>query len=1616
MTDITSKVKTFPSAPYFDDYTDEKDFLMVLFRPGYAVQTREVNQLQTIFQNQLARFANAVFDDGSKVIGGTTQFVAKYAFVKLTANLARSDLTEYIGLKVTNGTLTGTIVLALNVDGSDPATIYVQYNGVDSVDSDVSAFPNNATLTITHLDTSTEIATSAPTAATGFGSSTSVDNGIFYVKGRFVRVFSQTILLSKYVPLDNAEYSVGINMEEEIVTPETDSSLLDNAAGTTNETAPGAHRYLINGRYCLKSSLTDFGNFIELLKFRNAQVAEKARDNDLSVIDDILAKRTFDESGDYVIDEFLLDVREHLKEGDNLGINEEVDGGDENKMVYILDPGKAYVRGYAVTTESNTLLEADKARLTSVKPNTVTTLSYNNSITVNAVLGDMPRFFKKLYLKNSLSVTIGTAICRNFTFAGAGQFQLELVNLKLTGLLADVVTVTADNAFSATVIGSSISGEQSSLVYKLPFTFVKNLTDTRIEYFKEFTATLFANEFSLSSSTDTFSGDPEDYVIQYQSVGAGLVTTKPDSVVPSGTLVTASIAASVLLDADLAPASPSEDVKVICRLVRLSAIPKVKSKLSFTQSGVTPASSIALTKQDIVRVVSIIDTVTLEDVTDNFNLDNGQRESVYDNGAINLKAGEVLPANPIDIQYEYFEHSIGDYFTVQSYSSVDYIDIPYYTNTSGEKLFLADVVDFRNKVDANGVVSNAITTANVFDANSQLSSILTHYLSRIDKIAVNTKGQFSVITGVPNEIPEAPSDLNDAVTLYTITIPAYTFSVKDVTIRKQQQRRYTMRDIGLLDNRISTLEFYTSLNLLETDTANRNFTNAFKSGFIVDTFETQAVADSTSPDLKCSFDVIEKECRPQASMKNVNLEFGSSSGVVVKDGLVFMNYTEVPAVSQLLASVTERIQPFIRYAFDGQMRLVPDTDNWFTTIYRPDTIMDNGTYTIFKDSTVAVARGRGHPSWLFVFGAWTNTWAGRNVGGINVIGQVGKSNKIDTGTHINVTQIGDRVLSTSAIPYIRSRLVTFAATGLKPYTKVRPYFDGVDVSAYCKPTVGNFGDPLLVGPSGVVTGLFQIPNSDTLRFRTGIRNFVLKDDPTLPSTQTSAPYSASGILIERQKEFIGTRVIIEKRQFVLWHDPVAESFLIDEDGGAFVSSIDVYFGPEALTNDKQVTVEIREMVNGYPGTKILKSKTLDPSLIIGSIDATVATRFTFDSPVHIDSGREMCFVVSSDSEFLTLWTAKLGQKSVMPGDTTSASGQVINKQSYLGSMFKSQNNTTWTAAQDQDIKFTIQRAKFDVGTGTLSLTNQLNAADVGGEADVYNLLLDDNSLVFTDTSADIIVKHQDHGFKTGDVVLLTGDAGTLNGIPSTEIFTVPGRPVTFIDADSYQITSSLGSLANASGKNGTNLSASQVVAYSVAYFMSDEIALNGTTIAWEMVGTDKATGSPLAPVSITPKNNVNLKAERVVLEDGDGSLVVNATLTNNADNLSPVVDINRSAMVCVANRIDNVGDAAIYIQKPFTFVSAANKLKVFLDINRPSGTTIDVQYRTGQSEVTSAWFSMAAISTTPETSNYGDFVEYDFEASGITEFTAVQLRIIFKSTNLAVVPRIKNLRVVSLME
>ena len=776
-------------------------------------------------------------------------------------------------------------------------------------------------------------------------------------------------------------------------------------------------------------------------------------------------------------------------------------------------------------------------------------------------------------------------------------------------------------------------------------------------------------------------------------------------------------------------------------------------------------------------------------ITTNFTLDTGQRDNYYDIGRLVRKANTVTPLGRLMVVFDYFTHGTGDFFTVDSYSSIDYKDIPTYSATrvdpevaepTGE-YDLRDTVDFRPRVadastttqtiqsqtvykvtsmsfnlESRSFAGTGSSTTNIPKDNSNFVYDFDFYVGRKDSLFLAADGKFKVVRGAPAEAPTTPKPLDDAMKISDITLPAFVVDIADVTYTSVNNRRYTMRDIGKLEARIENMEYYTALNLLEKDAQSLQIQDAdgfdrFKSGFLVDNFAGHATGNVKHPDYRNSIDMQNGELRPKYFMKGITLEEENTTDSdrtndqYQKTGDVLtLPYTHAVTVNQPYATRIENLNPVLSFAWAGICRISPSGDEWFETTRLPDLIINReGNFdTVLAQNANALGTvwNAWQTQWSGVTTSTSNTWrdnsfnsaASRSVPGRAIVRTtVSTEQGTRTRTGVRTTVVpqidtesqGDRIVSRALIPFIRARNITFTVTGMKPLTKVYAFFDKSNVNSLVTPSGGSEGDNLVTSAAGKIEGTFRIPDPNQTgnpRFRTGDRVFRLTSSQTNqtdpePETFAQAIYSATGILNTVQETIIATRnARVEVRNVsqsenvtrtdtrndvVGWWDPLAQSFMPQAEGGEYLTKVDIFF--QGKDEDLPVTCQIREMDNGYPTTKVLPfgSKTLEPADVSLSDDASVPTTFTFDEPVYVKDGVEYCIVIFTDSQKYFAWISRMGETDV-------GGSRLVSEQPYLGVLFKSQNNTTWSAYDLEDLKFKLYRASFDTSkTATVTLTN-----------------------------------------------------------------------------------------------------------------------------------------------------------------------------------------------------------------------------------------------------------------------------------------------------------------------
>ena len=814
------------------------------------------------------------------------------------------------------------------------------------------------------------------------------------------------------------------------------------------------------------------------------------------------------------------------------------------------------------------------------------TLSIANSSA--AVIGKNTRFTTELKVGDVIAFTDDT---------GEELTGTVLAIASNTSLTLSAAVGSADVTTSSPIERRRTKLQESqnnTLVYKMPEGVVKTLktasndglTDTTFTVRRQFVATLTGDGIGIfnAGANETFASLASgDYTLMHITAGSssgsiGDITTLSGNNHEGDPIFTRS-SGNDQLTIDLGANYGGSQVKLTATITREVAGEKSKTLVSgatvnITSQATAQASSISLGKADIYQLNSVYmaadfstaATTSDTDITDRFDLDNGQRDNFYDLGTIKLKSGAQAPTGRLLINFDYFSHGAGDYFSVDSYA-IDYENIPTFTSEVREEtLQLRDCIDFRPRVadgsdvvgyndkDATGAKSFTSTGAVSVDIpkpGTNFRADFEFYLSRIDAIYLTQFGRFKQAKGASAIDPQRPESVDNAMILAYLKLPAYTFNTSDITIVPVDNRRYTMRDIGKLESRIKNLEYYTSLSLLEQETLNLQIQDAdgfdrFKNGFLVDTFKGHNVGDTTSADYQCAMDLENGVVRPRCTTDQIGLtetattdSARSTAGYQKTGDLITLPYTEVELVSNLSATTTVSVNPFNVFQYVGNMVLTPEIDEWKDTKTAPDLVVNNDLlYNSIKDIP-----NPAHKTGT-VWNEWQNNWTGTFLEKTQSGNQkTVKEGRTGTATRTGIKRelssqsvsqsFGEKIVDLSYVPFIRAKDISFTITGLRPNTKHYAYFEETNVSSYITPTGGSLGDQMTSDANGNISGTFSIPEPSTSgnpKWRCGERVFKIVDSTRnyisnqYYSSYASAKYRAQGLLLTEQETIYATRV------------------------------------------------------------------------------------------------------------------------------------------------------------------------------------------------------------------------------------------------------------------------------------------------------------------------------------------------------------------------------------------------------------------------------------------------------------------------------------------------------------
>ena len=893
--------------------------------------------------------------------GEVVQVISRVYMTKLSGTVNVGDILQ--------GSESGAMGKIINIDNNEYDIVFTT-SQTFTVNEQVNDNTTSAYLLCTATESTiykAQIKTVTDDAeAIGQGSAVYVDEGIYYIDGYFVHTGNQSKIISNYSTETNAR--VGFEKEVEIITSNEDPSLLDNAAGYPNANAPGADRLKINlvlnyyHTYEIPSE-----NFVEIMTITDSVVTGNSSTNKkYSDILDTLARRTYDESGNYTVNPFLLDIREFLDENDNNGIYKESHFGYvtqaeamkasmdifglpapgqahpqglkyypydnhenfltacRNRLAIGVEAGKAYVMGYEIEHNNKTWHPILKARDTKTLVNSGSTVYYGNYIKVNTLAGMADIYHHQtVQLSSSTTFTAGSNIvgtARVYAIdvdsgipgESSAVYRLYIDNISMNSgkeFGKDVKSIGSGQTFSVKTIQTNgvnvINGlDNSALIFPLEKNTVASVENSSYNYKKLFTTTVQNGSISLpvdqyARFVDTT--NPNNYIIAITS-GSSIGT-----IVKLST-VTMNIDASGNLTISGLGSYNNESCTVLATLHK--QVNNIKRKTLQPDTQFIDASGnyneIILNHADGYKLrgvyesanISTIPTTSDTNITENYEFDGGQRDTFYDLARVRLKPGAIAPTGQVLVVYDYFSHSSGDYFTVDSYAGqIEYVDIPTYT--SGSNVYeLKDCIDMRGRIDDNGSGFTSLSLPYIMENNSVFECDLSYYLSRLDLLELNYKGEFNIKYGTSSEDPQYPIGSINSMILYYLSMPAYTEKADDVVRIYVENKRYTMRDIGNIDNRVTAIEDYILLNNYENDTNNLSIYDVkgyqcIKTGFIVDTFGNHGYGDTSAVGYRCSVDPDNGVLRPDYRINTIELERSSSrqSTVTVINGLYMIPYT-----------------------------------------------------------------------------------------------------------------------------------------------------------------------------------------------------------------------------------------------------------------------------------------------------------------------------------------------------------------------------------------------------------------------------------------------------------------------------------------------------------------------------------------------------------------------------------------------------------------------------------------------------------------------------------------------------------------------------------------------------
>lgn len=921
----------------------------------------------------------------------------------------------------------------------------------------------------------------------GKSSFATINSGIFYSSGMFHIVDSQEIILEKYS--DSPKYSIGLESLEKIIDYSDDNSLLDNATGTPNKNAPGADRFsvdliLTKRKYDdpLDDSITKNSGcqFYELVRVDGSKRINISKNFPHTYFAKEIAKER-KRMGDRVAKPFYLDVDDSL---------------DESKVILNFSPGKAYVNGFEVETNSKKSIEIDKSRTFETIDNEYISFHHGNyfNVEINIDNSSNSRFlpvFKSheeidLY-DESDSFKIGEMKVKFIDFDPKDSefynYKIHFYDLNMETepntlarySLSDVVYFRRKGADNSCFKVSDKSRQFKSILSINKETFISDIKPNSLifdfsdKYIKEVNSlkymtsesrvlvqTSFQNlnqnrTFISLSENSSFSNEIQNKILDSNNLSDNILIEKYFVVLDNHTgerytdlliTLTENQAEIIVRNSNLLL---GDNLNVVFKYFQ--EVPhRTKTRKTKTEViNVTDPQKITLEYADVISLNSVSIDSSNVDYKDCFTLDNGQRDNYYDVGSLSADTNCLpIQITSITVSYDYFEHSSNQgFFVSNSYLENGTLhDMGEYTSSvNGKSYDLLNSVDFRPTFYSNNSkVENFFPPIDSAEA-SRIS--YDRYLGRIDKVVIDENRNIEVIKGVPGISPKIPDDLQDKFTIYTLTIPPYTKYKNEIEILGSNNKEY--------------LDFLIEKSKSQQISNQQNSGQIFKTGLFVDDFSDHSLSDVSSSEHSCSIDFSKKELRNsfKSDFRQFSFDQSSSnftdvcsetfSNILKKGSHVLPNYDEAEFLANPLSSQTVLVNPHKSVSWHGDIKIFPSIDRWYNDSVDPEVVSNidgkNNNWEVMKINS---SKG---------FGTQWNDWEDEWFGNQEIERhpqnfldtKESSSKRRDVPNLINKPSRNNKEENLNTlmeiVPFSRNKQIKFISDNLKPNTEFFSFYD-----------------------------------------------------------------------------------------------------------------------------------------------------------------------------------------------------------------------------------------------------------------------------------------------------------------------------------------------------------------------------------------------------------------------------------------------------------------------------------------------------------------------------------------------------------------------------------------------